>query len=61
LEFVTRLPLDAPAVKQALREAWSACEPLETVPLAETEALVQSRYSRAEWNLRLQGLMNEAT
>jgi lipoate---protein ligase len=52
-EFVAHLPLDAPAVKQVLRQVWSAGEPLELVPLAETEALVQSRYGRAEWNLRL--------
>ena len=52
LEFITRLPLPARAVKDALQTAWSAPRPLELFPLASIDPLVAEKYSRDEWNLK---------
>jgi lipoate---protein ligase len=49
-QFLTNLPLDADALKQALREAWNAREPLEVVP--DCKRLVAEKYSTDSWNLK---------
>jgi lipoate-protein ligase A len=51
-DFLLNLPIDAKAVKQGLREIWSANERLEAPPRPMISQLVRERYSSAEWNLR---------
>lgn len=52
-EFVVNLKLPAEAVKEALRRAWGADEPLAAVPLETVNGLVRDKYTQAAWNLRL--------
>ena len=51
-DFVTRLPLSAAQIKQALCHIWNAHTPLaeSVIPRASIDALVESRYSRDSWN-----------
>jgi lipoate-protein ligase A len=49
-DFLVNLNLPPAALKEALRRAWGATEPLEEFPLVQTEALVRERYSLREWN-----------
>lgn len=49
--FLTNLPLSSRQVKQALRETWSANR-TAAAPTEEIAQLVESRYSRPNWNLR---------
>jgi lipoate-protein ligase A len=51
-DFLLNLPIDATAVKQGLREIWSAKEQLEAPPQPMISKLVRERYSRPEWNRR---------
>jgi lipoate---protein ligase len=51
--FVANLPLDATALRSALKAAWKADEPCLIWPLAATERLVAEKYSRREWNEQL--------
>jgi lipoate---protein ligase len=51
--FVANLPLDAAALRSALRAAWSANEPRIDWPQAATQRLVTEKYSRPEWNEQL--------
>jgi lipoate-protein ligase A len=51
--FVTNLPLDAAALRSALRSAWEANEPCPAWPRAETARLAAEKYSRREWNEQL--------
>ena len=48
--FVANLPLDAAALRTALRTAWSDLEPCDDWPEAATRRLVAEKYSRREWN-----------
>ncbi len=50
LDFVGNLPLSAATVTTALRQAWQADAPLESVPHRRIAALVASHYDRTEWN-----------
>jgi lipoate-protein ligase A len=50
--FLTNLKIPAQSVKNALRNEWQANTRLSTIPEREIDALVQSRYSRDEWNFR---------
>ncbi len=50
--FVANVFASADAVKQAIREAWDACEPLECAPLDRIERLVREKYSQESWNLK---------
>jgi lipoate-protein ligase A len=52
-EFVMNLPLDAAALRNALRSAWKADEPCEVWPQVEMARLVAEKYSRREWNEQL--------
>jgi len=50
--FLTQLPLAEGPIKEALREAWGADGTATSSPGDEIRRLIDSRYSRAEWNLR---------
>ena len=52
-DFVMNLPVEADALRDALREAWEATEPLDAWPRDRTGELAATRYTRDEWNLRL--------
>lgn len=51
-EFVVNLPAGASALRQAIRDAWNAREPLADWPCELTERLVAEKYSQCEWNAR---------
>jgi lipoate-protein ligase A len=48
--FLMNLERDASAVKDALREAWAAHEPLPRPP--DCQRLIQEKYARDDWNLK---------
>ena len=48
-EFLRNLGLPAASVKDVLKNAWSAGELLDRVPLDAVAALVRERYSQPEW------------
>jgi lipoate-protein ligase A len=48
--FLTNLEVPAPAIKDALRAAWSAHTPLSDVP--DCQRLITEKYARDEWNLK---------
>lgn len=50
-EFLMNLPLSHAQLKEALRQAWSAADNLETNP--DFQKLVEEKYSRDDWNLKL--------
>ncbi|HTQ38848.1 MAG TPA: lipoate--protein ligase family protein [Pirellulales bacterium] len=52
-DFLTNLPLDVAALRQALISAFSATEKCAVWPRAVTAQLAAEKYSRAEWNERL--------
>lgn len=52
-DFVANLPLSAVALRNALIEGWDASEALDGWPRRYTQELVETRYSKEEWNLRL--------
>ena len=51
-EFLRNLPLSRPAVKAGLRRAWGAGDEGQAVSDAELLPLLETKYRRAEWNLR---------
>jgi lipoate-protein ligase A len=51
--FVMNLPMDAAALRSALRSTWNADEPCAEWPRAETARLVAVKYSRGDWNEQL--------
>lgn len=51
-DFLMNLGVGAERIKQALREAWHAEQPLTELPLANMRELVAQKYGRQEWNLR---------
>lgn len=51
-QFLTNLPFSSEQIKQALREAWGA-NGTAAAPTQEIAQLVESRYSRPDWNLRI--------
>ena len=53
-DFITNLPAEVNRAKviSALRQTWNAQETANPPPLAEIDALVAAKYSRAEWNLK---------
>jgi lipoate-protein ligase A len=51
-DFLTNLPVQADAVKEALKQVWGASETLEEVPEERIEHLVHVKYARDEWNLK---------
>lgn len=48
--FVVNLPVPAPAIRQALADAWEAHEPCPDWPRKLTAQLVAERFSQREWN-----------
>ncbi len=52
-DFVANLPLDAAALRSALRSAWDANEVSPEWPRAETARLAEEKYSHREWNEQL--------
>lgn len=48
--FLANLPLEAEAIRAALRVAWQAEEPAAEWPRHRTAELVAQRYARPEWN-----------
>jgi len=52
-EFLTNLSVSAAAIKQALRRAWGADEPLAAPPLEAVGRLARDKYAQAAWSLRL--------
>ena len=51
-EFLTTLDLPASLVTQAIARAWNASILFRDIPHKRVEALIQTKYSRPEWNLR---------
>ena len=49
-EFVANLPLDAAALRAALRAAWGAHESCDAWPQGLVAQLVAEKYSRRQWN-----------
>lgn len=49
-DFLMNLKVPAQTVKAALRQAWDAHTPLETLPFAQIDQLVHAQYGREEWN-----------
>ena len=50
--FLANLPLSAEPIKRKLRKVWGAEKPFRTLPREEISQLIESRYSRRDWNLR---------
>ncbi|HEV7925723.1 MAG TPA: lipoate--protein ligase family protein [Verrucomicrobiae bacterium] len=48
--FLMNLDVPAPALKEALREAWAARTSLSDVP--DCRKLIEERYARDDWNLK---------
>ncbi|HEY1064985.1 MAG TPA: lipoate--protein ligase family protein [Pirellulales bacterium] len=48
-DFVTNFPASGEAIRQALRAAWAAEEPLADWPVARTAELVAEKYGRDDW------------
>lgn len=53
LDFVRNVELPQTVVKAALRQRWNADLALTETPDTLTDQLVQDKYSRADWNLRI--------
>jgi lipoate-protein ligase A len=47
-QFVANLPVPAPAIREAIRTAWSATDPCTPWPRARTEQFAAERYANAE-------------
>jgi lipoate-protein ligase A len=52
-EFVGNFPATAECLRECLRHAWDATEPLENWLREDVATLVATRYSQASWNLRM--------
>jgi lipoate-protein ligase A len=52
-EFLTALNLPGAAIRQALTHAWKAHMPFRDVPNDRIKSLVNTRYSRRDWNFRI--------
>lgn len=51
-DFLMNLKVPATRIKEALRKAWNASEPWESLPMDQIAALRQQKYERAEWNFK---------
>jgi lipoate-protein ligase A len=51
-QFVTNLPLDEVAVRDALNAAWEVSEHVSEWPQAGVQQLVAERYTQAAWNFQ---------
>jgi lipoate---protein ligase len=50
--FVTNLPIPPARIKEGLREAWQATEPLQEWPAHAVSRLAAEKYQTEEWNLK---------
>jgi len=50
--FLTRLAVPSGAIKDALRETWSALQPHMELPCADISRLVLQKYAADEWNFK---------
>ena len=51
-DFLTRIPIRPNRLKNLIRGAWSAAQPAPCPPVAAIDRLVQTRYSRSDWNFK---------
>ena len=51
-QFITNLQLPAAEVKEAVKKAWQAGEPLRDPPLERIDALAEQKYATHEWNYK---------
>jgi lipoate-protein ligase A len=51
-DFLTNLPLQASAVKEAVKQVWGATDKLEEIPGERIEQLVREKYGTDAWNLK---------
>lgn len=51
-EFVMNMPLSKQTITNQIRSAWLASETLNCIPLQPIQQLVDSKYSRDEWNYK---------
>lgn len=58
-EFLVNLQIPPQHVKKAWQQAWCADRPAPEVQAAEVDRLVEEKYGREEWNLRLNGAVSE--
>jgi lipoate-protein ligase A len=49
-EFLRNLEIPAARVKECFQAAWEATTPLTTLPMERMHQLVESKYSRDDWN-----------
>jgi lipoate---protein ligase len=52
-DFLTTLPIPRSLLKQGFQQGWQATLPAIPLPREHIQQLVQSRYSRSDWNLRI--------
>jgi lipoate-protein ligase A len=52
-DFLLNLKVSASNIKDALAKAWSAPEPLSSVPLTQIRVLAREKYCDPKWNLRI--------
>jgi lipoate-protein ligase A len=52
-DFLTNLPLQGSAVKEAMKQVWGANDMLEEIPGERIEQLVRERYATDGWNLKV--------
>ena len=52
-DFLAALNLPAAAIKQAVTRAWNAHTPFKEIPDDRIKSLVNTKYSRREWNFRI--------
>ena len=51
-DFLTNLCLPADDIKDALKRAWNAGDPLEKIPKKRVEQLVREKYATNAWNFK---------
>ena len=51
-KFLTNLPVDAAAIKVAMRRAWDAHKVLTKLPSRGVQQMIDEKYSRREWNFK---------
>ena len=54
VDFLTNLDVDPESLKDSLMREWSAAAPLAEIPVEVVERLVEEKYSREEWNNRME-------
>lgn len=52
-EFLMNLKMESRLIKEPIRNAWKALEPMHTIPYERIEMLVRQKYSSEGWNGRI--------